>query len=134
MEGTPNPGADRSRDPWSIERISMTKSRRAHLGLAILLFIALALALPLLARAENARITGRVVDRETQAPIAGADVELSSPAGGQGFFRAHTGADGRFTLDRVPPERWYSLVAGAKGYADFNLSSWQFPAAQRGAD
>src|SRR6185503_19643196 len=70
------------------------------------------------AHAQNARITGRIIDRETQAPIVGAVIELSSPAGGQGFFRAQAGPDGRFTLDRVPPERWYSLVAGAKGYAD----------------
>jgi len=112
-----------------------TRDEFARLLAATLLFAAtLPLLAPGSARAENARITGRVIDRETEKPIAGADVELANSAGGQGFFRAHTGADGRFTLERVPPERWYNLVAGAKGYADFTLPSWQFPAAQRGAE
>ena len=112
----------------------MLRARRSRLKCAGLLAAALLLFLPALARAQNARITGRVVDRETQAPIANADVELTNAGGGSGFFRAHTGGDGRFTLDRVAPERWYNLVVGAKGYADFSLQSWQFPSAQRGAE
>jgi len=95
---------------------------------------ACALLLAPAALAQSARVTGRVIDRESERPIAGAEVELSNQAGGQGFFRARTGADGRFTLERVPPERWYGLTASAPGYADFTLSSWQFPAAQRGAE
>jgi hypothetical protein len=83
--------------------------------------------------AENAKISGRVVDRETGKGIAGAEVELSNSAGGQGFFRARAGGDGSFTLDRVAPDRWYNLTAGARGYSDFQLMSWQFPSAQREA-
>lgn len=118
---------------WAARRAAALAKRLA-LRPSVLAALALAALLTPPARAENARVTGRVVDRETQAPIANADVELSSGAGGQGFFRARTGADGRFTLDRVPPERWYKFVVGARGYADFSIPSWQFPSAQRGAD
>src|SRR5262249_20165210 len=111
----------------------MSRRRRRSLWFALALFLLASLS-ALLARADGARITGRVIDRETQAPIAGAEVELSNSAGGQGFFRARTGGDGRFVLDRVPPARWYTLDAGAKGYAEFALQSWQFPDAQRGAE
>ena len=86
------------------------------------------------AAAEGSRLTGRVVDAETQAPIAGATVELGSEAGGQGYFRAHTDARGGFALERVPADRWYALSVGADGYAEFVLGSWQFPAAQRSVD
>jgi len=99
--------------------------------LLTLLLLTLAVA-PALA-AENAKISGRVVDRETGKGIAGAEVELSNSAGGQGFFRARAGGDGSFTLERVPPDRWYNLIAGARGYSDFQLMSWQFPSAQREA-
>ncbi len=86
------------------------------------------------AAAQDSRLTGRVVDAETQAPIAGAMVEVANTGGGQGYFRARSDARGGFALARIPTERWYSLTVSADGYADFVLGSWQFPSAQRGAE
>src|SRR5215831_22648 len=106
---------------------------RREVPRTVLPLLLLTLALAPAHAAENAKITGRVVDRETGKGIAGAEVELSNSAGGQGFFRARAGGDGSFTLDRVPPDRWYNLTAGARGYSDFSLMSWQFPSAQREA-
>jgi hypothetical protein len=101
---------------------------------AALLSLLLALACGPAARAADSRLTGRVVDAATLAPIAGATVELANAGGGQGYFRARTDARGAFALERIPSERWYALTVAADGYAEFVLGSWQFPAAQRGAD
>jgi len=79
-------------------------------------------------------LSGRVVDGETQAPIAGAQVELANASGGQGFFRARTDRQGAFTLERVPTERGYNLTIAADGYADFVLTYWQIPAPQRAGE
>src|SRR5690349_6607198 len=87
------------------------------------------------ARAQTpSKLTGRVIDSETQAPIASADVELSNLAGGQGYFRARTNARGEFAIDRIAPDRWYTLTVGATGYADFVLGGWRFPREQRAVD
>ena len=86
------------------------------------------------ARADVSRMTGRVIDADTQKPIAGAEVELVNAGGGQGFFRARTDGKGEFHLERVPAERYYTLTVSATGYADFVLGSWQFPSAQRSVD
>jgi len=86
------------------------------------------------ATAAESRLTGRVVDAETQAGIEGATVELANAGGGQGYFRSRTDARGGFALERIPAERWYALTVAADGYAEFVIGSWQFPAAQRGAD
>jgi len=92
----------------------------------------LPLAVP--ARASESRMTGRVLDADTQRPIAGAAVELVNAGGGQGYFRGTTDAKGEFHLERVTAERYYTLTVSAAGYADFVLGSWQFPSAQRAVD
>ena len=84
--------------------------------------------------AAETRLSGRVVDGETQAPIAGAQVELANASGGQGFFRARTDRQGAFALERVPTERAYNLTIAADGYADFVLTYWQIPAPQRAGE
>jgi alpha-2-macroglobulin len=104
--------------------------RAAVLGVAL---VALCLAAHTAVAAET-RLSGRVVDGETQAPIAGAQVELANASGGQGFFRARTDRQGAFTLERVPTERGYNLTIAADGYADFVLTYWQIPAPQRAGE
>ncbi len=91
----------------------------------------LTLLLPVLARAAGTRVTGQVVDAETLAPIAGAEIELQNSGGGPGFHRAHSDAKGEFALDDVATNRYYTFTVGADGYTDWALESWQFPAAQR---
>src|SRR5882672_3337428 len=109
--------------------------RRTPLTAGLLLLLgAVACLPPRAAAATNGRVTGRVVDTDTQAPIGNADVELANLSGGQGYFRSHTNSRGEFALDHVPPNRWYTLTASAPGYADFVLGNWQFPAAQRLVD
>ena len=77
--------------------------------------------------ADGGRVTGRVIDTDTQAPVANADVELANVSGGQGYFRARTNGRGEFAIDRVPSDRWYMLTVSADRYADFVLGGWQFP-------
>jgi uncharacterized protein YfaS (alpha-2-macroglobulin family) len=84
--------------------------------------------------AADTRVAGRVIDADTQKPIAGADVELSNAYGGTGYFRTKTGRDGAFRIDRVVAERFYTLSVGADGYADFTLGDWRIPQAQRAAE
>src|SRR5919197_354698 len=113
------------------------RSRPAHAVPAAFLiaatwFAALLVAAP--ARADRSRIGGRVVDADTQAPIAEARVELANTSGGQGFFRAVTNRKGEFQLQGIAPDRWYSLTVSAEGYAEFVIGAWQIPAAQRAAE
>ena len=105
----------------------------AALAALVSLVLAATCGVPAVSAAES-RLTGRVVDAETQAPIAGATVELANAGGGQGYFRARTDSRGDFALERIPAERWYALTVAADGYAEFVIGSWQFPAAQRGAE
>ena len=86
------------------------------------------------ARAEESRITGRVIDSETLAPIQDAEIELANTTAGQGFYRTRTDRAGTFTIQRIAANRYYGLIVTARGYADFNLASWQFPSEQRAVD
>ncbi len=116
---------------------SQTRPQRPRLpdtALATLLAGLVLAHLPGPAAAETSRLTGRVIDADTQRPVVAAEVELSNQSGGQGYFRATTNTRGGFALDRVPPNRWYVLTVGAKGYADFVLGGWQFPGTQRLVD
>lgn len=66
----------------------------------------------------GARIVGLVVDAETRAPLAGAKVsaqgsDARGPTGEGGG--GATGADGRFSIDRLPPRRM-SLQVSADGH------------------
>jgi hypothetical protein len=97
----------------------------------VLLLLLLGAAFPPRAAAGPTRVTGRVIDADTQAPVAGALVELANTSGGQGYFRARTNARGEFAIEGAPSERWYTLTAGADDYADFAIRGWQFPSAQR---
>ena len=65
----------------------------------------------------GALVSGRVVDKETEAPLAGAFVTARStkpPAGGSGAG-LEVGPDGRFELELDPGE--FTIVVRAKGYA-----------------
>lgn len=66
----------------------------------------------------GARIVGVVIDADTRAPIAGARVgaqgsDTLGPGGSGG--QAVTGADGRFSLDQLPPRRM-SIHVSAEGH------------------
>ena len=86
------------------------------------------------AHAETSRMSGRVIDSDSQKPVAGADVELANTSGGQGFHRARTNARGEFAIEGISSDRYYTLNVGAAGYADFVIGGWQIPAAQRAAE
>lgn len=75
-----------------------------------LLRILLLLLLPIIARAQNVAITGKIFDSDTKAPVAGASVFLSSSS-----FGTSTGADGTFALNGLRAGQ-YSLVVTAVGY------------------
>ncbi|TMQ71375.1 MAG: hypothetical protein E6K81_10205 [Candidatus Eisenbacteria bacterium] len=103
-------------------------------SLAAVVTAALSLALAPRAHAAESRMSGHVVNADTQQPIAGASVELVNAGGGQGYFRDKSDAKGEFHLERVASDRYYTLTVSAPGYADFVLGSWQFPAAQRAVE
>jgi hypothetical protein len=65
-------------------------------------------------------VTGIVVDKETEQPVAQARVSaMAKDASGPRATSGQTGADGRFQLDAEPGE--YTLSAGAEGYAAARL-------------
>ncbi len=107
---------------------------RRDLRVALLFASALLAALPGLAGGDVSRMTGRVIDTETQAPIAGAEVELANVNSGQGFFRARSDKSGAFTIEGISLNRTYGLNVSKPGYTDFVLDAWQFPEAQRAID
>ncbi len=96
-----------------------------------LCFTALLTTAPAVPAHADSRVTGVVVDGETQRPVAGADVELANAGGGQGYFRTRTDSKGEFTFARVPAERVYLFTVGADGFTEWALEGWQFPEAQR---
>ena len=103
--------------------------RAARYALACLLVTVFACLAPP-ARAGSTRVIGQVVDAATQAPVAGADVELQNAGGGPGYHRTHSDARGEFAFEGVSTNRYYVFTAGADGYTDWALDSWQFPSAQ----
>ncbi len=92
---------------------------------------AILIALTATTALAESRVSGQVVDAETQKPVANADVELANSGGGQGYFRTRTDAKGEFSLERVPAERNYLFTVAADGFTEWALEGWQFPAAQR---
>ncbi len=103
---------------------------------AILLSCAITLALPTLpviaqSRAGNAQVVGRIIDAQTNAPVAGARVSVTPvfrgtrdprfrpPASGTpgGALNTVTDADGRFVLDDVPLGE-VRVAAHKPGFAD----------------
>ena len=97
-----------------------------------MLIAALGLAGALLqtpAAIDKAAVAGRVVEQDTQAPIAGAQVMLAvlleGPPAAPFNMRpmmATTDADGRFTFDGVDPGR-YRVSATRAGFASAPLST-----------
>ncbi len=83
------------------------------------------------ARAAVTRVTGQVLDAETQQPVAGAEIELQNSGGGPGYFRVKADAKGEFVLENVQTSRYYLFTVGREGYSDWALEGWQFPASQR---
>ena len=65
----------------------------------------------------GAPLTGLVVDKASEAPVPGAQVNASPKVGdgGTNARSARTGADGRFQFDIAPGD--YTVNAGAEGYA-----------------
>jgi hypothetical protein len=61
---------------------------------------------------------GRIVDCQTQSPVEGADVQLSSQAEGASWNLASTGSDGAFAFEVRNPAAMtpLSLMAVKKGY------------------
>jgi hypothetical protein len=66
-----------------------------------------------LALAPAAIVSGRLIDAESAAPLAGEVVLVH--AGDEPPRRARAGDDGRFAIDGVPPGRWFA-EASAAGY------------------
>ena len=97
----------------------------------LLLALSLLLAAALPARAAVTRVTGQVLDAETQQPVAGAEIELQNSGGGPGYFRVKADAKGEFVLENVATSRYYLFTVGREGYSDWALEGWQFPASQR---
>lgn len=83
------------------------------------------------ARGAVTRVTGQVLDAETQQPVAGAEIELQNSGGGPGYFRVKADAKGEFVLENVATSRYYLFTVGREGYSDWALEGWQFPASQR---
>jgi len=107
--------------------------RWSSLVRAIVLVVLVAVTSLEPAFAQGLRLTGLVVDAATQAPVAGAEVEVRNAGGGPGYYRTRTDATGAFTLDRVAADRWYAVTVMAAGYSLWAVDNWQFPAAQREA-
>jgi len=59
------------------------------------------------------RVTGRVIDVETEAPIAGAEIEVTDPLG---LGTVRTDDDGAFTLEATAPDG-LGLRVSSPGYA-----------------
>ncbi|MGC9327610.1 MAG: carboxypeptidase-like regulatory domain-containing protein, partial [Candidatus Hinthialibacter sp.] len=51
--------------------------------------------------AQSVTLSGVVIDEKSEAPIAGAKVELTNANAGTGYFVTHTGDDGRFAFTQV---------------------------------
>jgi len=89
-----------------------TKILRGGLGAAVVL--ALVLCQENLALAgSTGQITGRVVDANTNAPIAGANVTAVSPTGS---YKAVTGSNGYYAIVSVYPDT-YRISVTAEGYS-----------------
>src|ERR1044072_3511555 len=97
-----------------------------------LLFMALATWVP--AEAATSRVSGRVIDSDTQKPIVDAEIELANTNGGQGYHRARSKKAGGVVMGGSSSGRYYALTVGAGGYADFVIGGWQIPAAERAAE
>jgi hypothetical protein len=108
--------------------------RRSLLSCLVALIAIPTALLPAPASAATTRLSGRVIDSESQHPIEGAEVELANTSGGQGFHRGRTNKRGEFAFDGVSTDRYYGLTVSAAGYADFVIGGWQIPAAQRAAE
>jgi hypothetical protein len=79
--------------------------------LATGLLLALALAVPGALQAQTAALTGRVLDRDTRAPLSGAVITVQ-PGGEQGL----SGEDGRFRIVGLTPGM-VTVEASFLGYA-----------------
>lgn len=73
------------------------------------------------AQTPTGTITGRITDKESQAPIAGVTVQAVSPSG-RAVASAVTDADGQFRLANVPAGS-HSLIVTMVGYQTARASS-----------
>lgn len=76
------------------------------------------LLLPLLAGCAATQLHGRVIDCQTQTPVEGADVQLSSPDTGVSWSAVRTAGDGTFAFDvpRDSKKAPLRLTAVKSGY------------------
>ncbi|HTQ48358.1 MAG TPA: carboxypeptidase-like regulatory domain-containing protein [Polyangiaceae bacterium] len=93
--------------------------------LAILILVALPACM------NTSRLHGRVIDCQTQSPVEGADVQLTSPASGASWSAVQTAGDGSFAFD-VPREAKGSaltLTAVKSGYRSSQTTYPSLPGA-----
>ena len=85
------------------------------------LFLAVPLALPLVSQNTLATIDGKVVNAVTGQAIKKAVVTVRNGNGQQSYFAA-SGADGKFHIENVQPEK-YVATATAEGFANAQFAA-----------
>jgi outer membrane receptor for ferrienterochelin and colicins len=83
---------------------------RTNRGTVLMVALGLLLVFPSLAMAQQGTVTGRVIDAETGAAVAGATVEIQGPE----TRRLSAGAEGRFSATVRPGT--YSVIVTMIGY------------------
>jgi iron complex outermembrane receptor protein len=91
-----------------------------HKILAVVLFSLISLGLA----QEKGKITGRVLDRQNQDPLPGANILLTGTVLG-----ASSGLDGSFTIPAVPPGT-YDLHISMMGYKKEQITNLSVPAGE----
>lgn len=89
---------------------------RKSLQLLFIFSLVLAFYTPSQAQNDKGRITGKVTDKETNAPIQSASVKLLSAKDSSLVSGTETDANGDFTLDKVPYGK-YSVLVELTGYS-----------------
>src|SRR5689334_16058682 len=74
--------------------------------------------LPYQAAAQTAGLSGRIVDRKTRQPIAGAHIKLTNQGDTSKTFLTTTGSDGKFLVPGLG-QRAYKIEATFVGYKPF---------------
>jgi len=73
------------------------------------------------AQSQSLTLTGILVDRETQTPIAGIIVNVTNVTNKKDVVVLVTGKSGSFTIQNIKPKTNYRLKATIIGYADLEM-------------